>query len=199
MMVEFRSGAAQTKSRYGPLPDGVYDLRILGAKTGTSKKGNPMATIAMIPMSSRYENEKVYYHVMLEDRFKPFSRSFFEALGLVDVGDLRNFDFSQLIGTKLRVVLRVEKKDAILRQRFVKFFPWKDKLPTFPVFSADFDDRDGVPITALIRYTKDGLIIRGFKFKSGVKVNEKIVRVRKMLLVLKRFLAHLEQEEISEE
>jgi hypothetical protein len=127
-----------------------------------------------------------------------YVRQVLKTLGFADF-DITNGDLIELTGSKARIELVHQEYKGEFRAMVNQVLPWKEKLPTLPVFSADFDDRDGIPITALIRYTKDGLIIRGFRFRSGVQVNETIVRVRKMLLVLKRFLAHLEQEEISEE
>jgi hypothetical protein len=185
-----KQSGAQTKSGYTPLPDGVYDLNILEAKTGTSKSGKPMATMAMAPTNLPYENRRLYHHVLLLEEFEPYSRSFFQSLGFSDV-NLGSFDFSQLVGMKVRGILRSEKKDGVPRQRLVKFLSFQQNYKTVPVFPEDLYPAV-VPLSEVLTFSSRGnLVIKGFRYKGEMDNRKAFDRGRKLVSVLNYFLSYL--------
>jgi len=189
-MNEPNPNTTESKPRYKPLPDGLYNLTILEVKRATSKKGHQMATVVMSPMRSDHQAKRVYYNIILEDEYLKYSRSFFEALGLSG-HNVREFDFSQLAGRQLRAVVKTEEKEGVLRQKFLKFLPYKEDCRTIPVFSEDLPPQD-VPLSDVVHYGRHGtLVFRAFKYR-GEKDNRKAFdRSRKLISVLNHFVNYL--------
>jgi hypothetical protein len=185
-----KQSSAQTKSNYIPLPDGVFDLNILEVKTGTSKSGKPMATIIMVPTTPPYENRRLYHHVLLLEKFKPYSRSFFQSLGFNNV-NFESFDFSQLVGMKARGILRSEKKDGVFRQRLVKFLSFRQDVKTLPIIPEDLPPVD-VPLSEVLTFSYRGnLVIKGFRYRGEMDNRKAFDRGRKLVSVLNYFLSYL--------
>ena len=191
-MNEPNAGTTQVKPKFYPLPDGLYSMRILGAKKRTSKKGLQMATIVMAPIDSDYEGRKTFYNIILEDDYLQYSRAFFEVLGLENIEDIRNFDFFQLAGKKLRAIVKVERKNGFLSQKFVKFLPLRD-CQTIVVIPEDLPPAD-VPLSDVMHFGRHGsLVFRAFRYRNSKDNKAAFDRSRKLIAVLNYFLKYLRE------
>lgn len=103
--IQYDAGEEEVGDGFEPIPNGVYDLKIVEAEMGESKKGYPMATVNFVVINDeKYADKSINFHrVVFMPNSNPgawIAKAFLKAIGQPYKGNIE-IDTDAWVGKKV--------------------------------------------------------------------------------------------------